>query len=99
VPEPGGPWTLEGFLDRLDAWAEQEHPPDGIRVLVTAWLLSRIEDPYTGVRREPRFPNLWWGVVPGSEHGDGQVVVCSYWVEEATDTVRCDSFATLSWPV
>jgi hypothetical protein len=45
------------------------------------------------------FANLWFGRVPGSENGDGQVVTCSLWIEEAPRTVRCDSFATLNLPI
>jgi hypothetical protein len=41
----------------------------------------------------------WFGRVPGSENGEGQVVTCSLWIEEATSTVRCDSFAMLDLPI
>jgi hypothetical protein len=88
-----------GFLDRLDTWAEQESPPDDLRLLVTAWIMTRYDDPYQGVRREHGFPNLWFGVVPHSEDGAGAVVVCAYWIEESTRIVRCDSFATLNLPL
>lgn len=92
-------WTLEGFGDRLDEWKDREQPPDDVVIVVTHWALSRFDDPYSGMQREPGFPNLWFGVIPESEHGPGQVVVCSYWVEESTRTVRCDSIATLNMPV
>jgi hypothetical protein len=61
--------------------------------------MTRYDDPYKGVRRAHGFPNLWFGVVPESDDGKGQVVVCSYWIEEAARRVRCDSFATLSLPI
>jgi hypothetical protein len=93
------PWKLEGFLERLDAWIELEKPPDDLCLLVTGWIMSRFEDPYLGVRREPGFPNLWFGAVPKSDDGAGTVVACSYWIEESTRTVRCDSFATLNLPL
>jgi hypothetical protein len=64
---------------------------------VRAWLLSRLDDPYHGVRREPGFENLWSGVVP-STHRGWTVVVCSYFVFEAMGTVRCNSLATLNLP-
>lgn len=92
------PWQLDRFLLRLDEWAALESPPDHIRRAATAWIMSRMDDPYAGVRREPGFPNLWWGPVPATEH-HGKVVVCSYWIEEASHQIVCDSFATLSWPV
>lgn len=69
-----------------------------LRVLVLNWLLSRIDDPYDGLRRQPDFDNLWFGVVPGSLHS-GEVIACSLWVFEQNHSVRCDRIATLSWPV
>jgi hypothetical protein len=92
-------WQLEGFLDRLDCWVDRESPTDDLRVLVTAWILSRSDTPYQGVRRADGFENLWYGPVPDSADGKGQVVVCAHWVKELTRTVTCDSFATLSLPL
>lgn len=99
VPERSSAWTLEGFLDRLDAWVELESPADDLRLIVTAWVLTRYDDPYQGVRRERGFPNLWFGAIPHSYDGRGAVVACSYWIEESRHTVRCDSFATLGLPL
>jgi hypothetical protein len=99
MPDAGRLWELEGFLDRLDAWNKLESPPDSLRRLVTTWIMSRSENPYQGVRREPAFPNLWFGAVPRSEHGPGMIVACSYWIYETQHVVRCDSFASLSLPV
>lgn len=93
-----GRWALTNFLDQLDRWIAQEEPSEYVRVTVTAWILTRCDDPYQGVRRERRFANLWYGPVPGSDEGD-TVVQCAYWIEEADRIVRCDSFATLSRPV
>lgn len=93
------PWALEDFIKRLDWWIDSESPPDDLRLIVTAWILTRYDDPFQGVRRESAFPNLWFGAVPDSEDGAGKVVVCSYWIAESTRTVRCDSFATLSLPL
>ncbi len=90
-------WTLEGFLERLDAWAALESPTDDLRLIVTAWVMTRFDDPYQGVRREPGFDNLWFGTIPGTA-ASGTVVVCSYWIEESSRTVRCDNFATLNSP-
>jgi hypothetical protein len=92
-------WTLEGFEQRLDAWDSLEDPPDDLRILVTAWVLSRMDDPYQGVQRAQGFENLWFGTVPKSLHANDRVVVCSYWITEVTHVVRCESFATLSLPI
>jgi hypothetical protein len=92
-------WALENLESCLDAWIELEQPSDDLRILVTAWVLTRFDDPYADVRREPSFDNLWFGAVPGSVHGQGCVVVCSYWVHEGQRTVRCDSVATLNLPI
>ena len=97
TPHHPGQWHLERFLDALDDWIDREHPSENIRFRVTEWILSRFEDPYVDARREPAFANLWYCVVPSSLAGD-DVVTCSYWIEEATHTVRCDSFATLTYP-
>lgn len=75
-----------------------QQPPQDLTLAVTAWILSRYDDPYQGVRREPAFENLWYGPVPDTDLA-GKVVQCAYWIEESTHTVRCDSFATLSRPV
>jgi hypothetical protein len=91
-------WILEDFEARLDQWIELDDPDDDLRLLVTAWLLSRLEDPYAGVRREPDFDNLWFGPGPGSVQ-EGRVVVCSYWISEAQRTVRCNSIASLNLPI
>ena len=93
------PWQLHSFSNRLDEWIELEHPEDWLRVLVGNWVLSRIEDPYDGLRRVPDFDNLWFGVVPGSLDADETVVAGSLWIFEHNHSVRCDRIATLSWPV
>lgn len=92
-------WTLENFEECLDASIESERPSDDLRILVTAWVLTRFDDPYADVRREPSFDNLWFGAVPGSVRAHGRVVVCSHWVHESQRTVRCDSVATLNLPI
>jgi hypothetical protein len=95
----GTGWILEGFGEALDIWGEREPPDIDLRLVVTAWVFSRHDDPYVGVRREAGFDNLWFGPVPGSVHGDQKVVACAYWIMESTRTVRCDSIATLSLPM
>lgn len=92
------PWRLVGGEERLDEWVDLEGPADWLRVLVLNWLLSRVDDPYDGLRRQPDFDNLWFGVVPGSLHS-AQVIACSLWVFEHSHSVRCDRIATLDWPV
>ncbi|MGH3648238.1 MAG: hypothetical protein ACRDTM_13820 [Micromonosporaceae bacterium] len=92
-------WQLENFLERLDSWVARDAPSDDLRLIVTAWILTRYDDPYQGVRRESAFPNLWFGVVPNTADGLGTVVVCSYWIEEARRTVSCDNFGRLSLPL
>lgn len=95
---PSPAWILHNFLEALDAWAEREGARDDLPILVTMWIMTRLDDPYQGVRRAEGFDNLWFGVVPDSADGSGAVVTCSYWIEESRRTVTCDSFATLSPP-
>jgi hypothetical protein len=99
VPNGANPWKLENFAERFDAWADLESPDGDLRCVVMAWVLTRGDDPYEGVRREPDFENLWFGAVPDSQHGSGHVVTCSYWIREASHTVYCDNFGTLSLPL
>ena len=63
------------------------------------WIMTRFDDPYGGVAREAGFENLWFGSIPGTEHGEGLVAACSYWIFERERKVRCNSFASLSRPV
>jgi hypothetical protein len=91
-------WTLTRWADAIARWRAIEEPDDLVRQRVSQWLRTRLEDPYRLARREPKIPNLWYAVVPESER-NGAVVVCTYWIEERTKTVRGDTIATLSKPV
>jgi hypothetical protein len=99
VASPGAAWELDGFIERLDAWAERENIDTDLRLVVTAWFFTRMDDPFKGARREPGIPNLWYAVVPDSQDGKGSMVVCSYWIEAAQNLVRCDNFGLLSTPI
>lgn len=91
-------WRLENFEVSLDSWIAQVAPSDDVRLVVTAWVISRLDDPYLGVRREPGFANLWFGSIPDSVQA-GTIVACAYWIYEGRRTVKCDSFATLRLPL
>ena len=92
------PWQLKDFEESLDHWISLESPDDDLRLVVTAWLLTRFDDPYQGVRREPGFANLWFGPIPGSVQA-GRIVVCSYLITDRERLVKCNSFATLRLPL
>lgn len=94
-------WRLVEFIERFEMWAEREgvNVDTDLRIVVRSWLMSRMEDPFQGVRRVPGFDTLWSGVVPGSHDGRGNVVNCSYFVDVAARVVKCDNFGLLSWPV
>lgn len=92
-------WTLQDFLLRFDQWAAQEDPDEDLRLQVIAWILSRADDPYQGVRREPGFDNLWYGSIPFTQHDRDQVVICAYWIHELSRAVRCERFGSLSLPI
>lgn len=97
---PDGSWLLEDFLEQLDRWAERESVSIDLKFVVTEWVLSRMDDPYEGVRREPTMPNLWYGKVPNTyDATDRTVIVCSYFINEHEHSVRCDSFARLGLPI
>ncbi len=98
---PTQPWKLIRFGESLDAWIERDKPSEDLSYVVTEWVFTRDADPYQGAHRVEGIPNLWQMVVPGSAHGTGtgQVVFCSYWIEESQHMVRCDNIATLNWPV
>ncbi|MDN5916948.1 MAG: hypothetical protein L0I76_17890 [Pseudonocardia sp.] len=99
MPNGERPWRLERFIDELDAWILREDPSEDISLIVLPWIMSRTDDPYLGVRREQTLDNLWFGAIPGSEDGNGQVVACSYWLFERERVVRCNSIASLSLPL
>lgn len=99
MSDRGSRWRLIGFEDRLDEWQRNESADEDLLLIILPWIMSRFEDPYQGMKREPEFENLWFGPVPHTYDGQGNVVVCSYWIEEAGHSVRCDSFATLALPL
>lgn len=90
-------WRQLGFAERLDEWIVTEAPDDHLRRTVTAWTLTRLDDPYEAMRRQSGFANLWFGRVPGT-HRSGMAVFCSLWIDEANYIVRCDRIGSLSLP-
>lgn len=92
-------WQLIGFIEVLDRWISVEDPSAELRLIVTGWLVTRFDDPHQGMRREQGFDNLWFGPIPGSRHGRGAVVVCSYWIDEKAHTVSFNDISTLNLPV
>lgn len=92
-------WRLDRFGEELDSWIQREEPGGDLRLLVTAWIMSRADNPYRGAMRASGFENLWQAVVPNSDDGAGHVVACSYWIYESESSVRCNSFATLGLPL
>jgi hypothetical protein len=92
-------YALDGFLEKLDEWDDQFLPRDDLRRAALVWLLTLAEHPYKGVKRAAGFDNLWYGAVPNTQHGEGHVVVCNYWIFESERLLRCDSFATLGLPI
>ena len=91
-------WRQQAFEERLDEWIALEEPAEVTRAIVGGWLLSRIDDPYEGLRRQVGFDNLWFGVIPGTKSSDNTVVVCSMWIRELEHVVRCDRIGTPAWP-
>lgn len=90
-------WQLRDFEYHADIWINTENPDQILINEVFEWILSRMEDPYQGVRREPGFDNLWYGPVPQANRQD-TTVVASYWIVEGEHVVRCNSIATLNRP-
>jgi len=45
--EPDRPsgWRLVRFIEHLDRWAELDHPSDDVRLLVSAWVLTKAAGP------------------------------------------------------
>ena len=96
-------WSLQDFLPRLDAWVSRENPTDELRVHVTRWIFTRMQDPMSYARRAAGFEDLWQAVVPDSEHFDDHLqrcaVICLYWIDVPNRVARCDGFASLSLPI
>ena len=92
-------WTLKRFEECLDRWIETRDPGEDLSYLVTEWILTRQDEPYRGVARDGQVDNLWYcNAIPGTAHGDHEVVVCSYFIYEQSHVVMCASIETLSWP-
>jgi hypothetical protein len=53
-------WQLAGFQEARDRWTTVDSPTVDEQFVVGEWILSRHDDPYDGMRREPGFPNLWF---------------------------------------
>ena len=100
MPAPLPPfWTLEGFGERFERWAEQEQPSDRLKGVVLEWIFSRYDTPYGGgLTRQADQPNFYWGQIPGTIE-NGSVVTCGYWIYEQTRTVVCYGLASLSLPL
>jgi hypothetical protein len=102
-PHPHGGWNLTDFETHIELWQQICDPPVEDRLAVANWLLSRLEDPYEGMRHEgvdadgAGHPNLWSGVVPGT-YRDGAAVLVSVMIFERVGTVRCNSIMTQGWP-
>lgn len=94
-------YTLQGFKEWLEIW-EKNEPISAVstdrRIAVLDWIISRGGDPYAGARRETGAPNQWLAKIPRTLH-DGQMVVCVFYIYEATKTVRCDMLVTLGLPI
>jgi len=91
------PWELVGFPERVRRWIEQCNPSIRLRDTVDAWIDTRYDNPREGVQQESDFPNLWCGEVPNTLVRD-TVVLCSYFIEEETHTVRCHLKMTVGHP-
>jgi len=74
---PNLPWQILGTEECLDRWQDREEPSTDLSFLVAEWLVSKLDDPYQGMRRVPELPNLWFGKVSRSDHGADSVVVCT----------------------
>lgn len=91
-------WQLANFEGLLSRWDQLEQPHDDLRLVVTAWIFSRYDDPYVGMPRETGFANLWAGAIPGTG-SEGRVVVWSYFVYDRPRVVVCSGLASLSLPL
>ena len=66
---------------------------------VRRWMATRIRDPYEGAQRDTTVDNHWWVEVPGTATPDRRVVVCSFFIYEATHRVQFTGLTYLTDPV
>ena len=92
-------WTLDRLPERLQWWESQFNPSTDLVILVLAWVMGLKDDPFPREVRRTDFADQWFGAVPNSGDGQGNVVTCSYWVDHDTRTIRFDMFSTSTWPV
>ncbi len=97
MADAAAPWRLTGFLERLEVMLKDEIDQTQ-RKAIRDWLIDLFLDPYQGATREPVAANLWRRKIPGTDTAEGRQVVCVYWIEEETRSVRCDMYAILRPP-
>lgn len=96
---PDGAWSLIGFTEAMETWERNEPASgvlDGIRSTVLNWIMSLHDNPRQGAKCDDQ--GIWFAEIPRTLH-DGQVVCCTYLIDEGTRTVQCCILNTLSWPV
>lgn len=94
-------WKLVRFTEEFNRWVALDSPGQDLCAAVAQWIPTRRIDPYHGkVKREQEHGhhNLWACEIPSTYRPDWTVVLCSYFVMERVQIVRCDSIRTLSWP-
>jgi hypothetical protein len=95
--DPPRPWVLEGFLERLDEWRQLEQPPDDLLIIITDWILQRMNNPMVGARRAAGFDDLWFAIIPGTHNGT-DLVTCTYWIDVTSQIARCSFYGYQSPP-
>lgn len=100
VSSPSRSWTLQNTEDALDRWIALDDPPQDLRIHVLTWMLSRVDNPYRGLRRTPGFTNVWFGPVPETlDETASTVLTVTLLIDEPTRVVRFDGIVMLSWPL
>lgn len=98
MPVGQQPWRLEKFEERYEAWAERDKADDELRLVVVNWLMNRHDDPFLGMARQDGFDDLWFGWIPGSGDGRGNMVACSFRADRTRGVIECNDITTLSYP-
>ena len=93
------PWSPHEFEEYCDAWAAITNPADELHNIVVTWFSTLAENPYhreAELITNEKIPPFWFIRVPNSHDGHGDVVTCTYWINELDHSVRCCNFTSMS---
>jgi hypothetical protein len=92
-------WSTESFTFEFHRWLFREHPPREWWRPTLDWIAVLEVDHHSSARPDSEVGLPWWfAIIPGAGD-DHQNAVCSFTINEATETIRCAFITSLSLPI